>query len=259
MKVIICDDEEKVCLLIEKLVDWSAFGAERPAIVHSSYDAIRLAEQLMPDLVITDIRMPGCSGIEMMQIIKRVCPATEFIMVSGWYQTRDFQHVGECDVTDYLLKPINKKELLSAVKKVHERYLLKNRESASGNMAPEARPEGEAGSPAQLFAYLSEPCSASDLCPPARNDAACRADLTAYFCIQIRLPRRYIRMMPQINLIIRIDFFYQQRQFEKVSGSMISSNNQLRRILPQRLYSARNRLSFRALYIHFDSGNAPAA
>ena len=41
MKVIICDDEEKVCLLIEKLVDWSAFGAERPAIVHSSYDAIR--------------------------------------------------------------------------------------------------------------------------------------------------------------------------------------------------------------------------
>lgn len=167
MKVIICDDEEKVCLLIEKLVDWSAFGVERPAIVHSSYDAIRLAEQIMPDLVITDIRMPGCSGIEMMQIIKRVCPATEFIMVSGCYQTSDFQHVGECDVTDYLLKPINKKELLSAVKKVHERYLLKNRESASGNMAPEARPEGEAGSPAQLFAYLSEPCSASDLCPPA--------------------------------------------------------------------------------------------
>lgn len=185
MKVIICDDEEKVCLLIERLVDWSSFGVERPVLVHSSYDAIRLAEQISPDLVITDIRMPGCSGIEMMQIIKKVCPSTEFIMVSGCYQSGDFQHAGECDVTDYLLKPINKKELLAAVKKVYERHSRKSGEPVSCATSAEIWNGNGAGNPARLFAYLSDSRSFSDPCPPPSSGPGLRdgAFLVAVFRI----------------------------------------------------------------------------
>ena len=84
MRVVIADDEEKVCLLIQKLVDWTAMDMEIVGVAHNGLEALELIETRRPDLMITDIRMPGCDGIELIRRARQLDPALEFIIVSGY-------------------------------------------------------------------------------------------------------------------------------------------------------------------------------
>lgn len=65
LKVIIADDEERVCRLIQKLVDWDALEMEIAATAANGIEALDAIEKYKPDLVITDIRMPGYDGLDM--------------------------------------------------------------------------------------------------------------------------------------------------------------------------------------------------
>ena len=59
LRVLIADDESKVCQLIEKLVDWDALGMEVVAVAENGIEALEKIKEFHPDIVITDIRMPG--------------------------------------------------------------------------------------------------------------------------------------------------------------------------------------------------------
>lgn len=84
MKVIIADDEEKVCQLIEHLVDWKTMGMEIAAVAHNGIEALEAIRKWQPDIVITDIRMPGYSGLELIRQSKDILPNLEFIIISGY-------------------------------------------------------------------------------------------------------------------------------------------------------------------------------
>ena len=66
-KVIIVDDEIKVCELIKNCIDWESFGFEIIKIVQTGVEALDIIKQYKPDLVVTDIRMPGLDGIELIK------------------------------------------------------------------------------------------------------------------------------------------------------------------------------------------------
>lgn len=55
LKVLIADDESKVCQLIEKLVDWDALDMEVGAVAENGIDALEKIKEFHPDIVITDI------------------------------------------------------------------------------------------------------------------------------------------------------------------------------------------------------------
>lgn len=59
LRVLIADDESKVCQLIEKLVDWDVLGMEVVAVAENGIEALEKIKEFHPDIVITDIRMPG--------------------------------------------------------------------------------------------------------------------------------------------------------------------------------------------------------
>lgn len=65
LKVLIADDEEKICQLIEKLIDWKTLGLSVAAVALNGIDAISKITEHKPDIVITDIRMPGIDGMEL--------------------------------------------------------------------------------------------------------------------------------------------------------------------------------------------------
>ncbi|HBF39879.1 MAG TPA: DNA-binding response regulator, partial [Firmicutes bacterium] len=118
IKVLIADDEEKVCTLIYKLVDWKDFDMEVVATVYNGIDALERIRDLAPDVVITDIRMPGYDGIELIAKAKEINDHLEFIIISGYRHFEYAQSAIKYGVSDYLLKPIKKEELTGTLEKI---------------------------------------------------------------------------------------------------------------------------------------------
>ena len=111
LKVIIADDEDKVCQLIYGLIDWESLGMEVIGIAHNGLEALEMVKTLEPDLMITDIRMPGYDGLELIERSKEISDTLEFIIISGFRHFEYAQHAIKYGVGDYLLKPIKKEEL----------------------------------------------------------------------------------------------------------------------------------------------------
>jgi len=122
LKVVIADDEVRVCSLICNLLDWPSLGMQIAGTAHDGLEAFRLVETEKPDVIITDIRMPAMDGLAMIGKAKEVCPDAEFIIISGY---RDFAYAQEAikyGVNDYLLKPVEKEELESTLENVRRRF-----------------------------------------------------------------------------------------------------------------------------------------
>lgn len=83
-KVIIVDDEPKVNLLLQKIVDWEELGFQIAGTAQDGICALELIRDELPDLVVTDIRMPGCDGMELIRQAKEMKEDITFIVVSGY-------------------------------------------------------------------------------------------------------------------------------------------------------------------------------
>lgn len=118
IKVVIADDEEKVCKLIKYLIDWESMGMELAAIVNDGKKAFEAIVEHQPDIVITDIRMPTYDGIELIRKTKELYPNVYFIIISGYSQFEYAQQAIKYGVENYLLKPLKKKELHETLIKI---------------------------------------------------------------------------------------------------------------------------------------------
>ncbi|MTI58653.1 MAG: response regulator [Firmicutes bacterium] len=121
IKVVIADDEKKVCHLIQNLIDWDEMGVNIVGTANDGKAAYNLILQHEPDIVITDIRMPGFNGIDLVKKIKEIGLSTRFIIISG-YRHFEYAHKAiKYGVEEYLLKPIKKEALKAAVEKIKKK------------------------------------------------------------------------------------------------------------------------------------------
>lgn len=87
--------------------------------------ALRLFKRLQPLIVITDIKMPGMDGIELLQRIKRENPDSEVIMITGHGDMDLAIRSLKNEATDFITKPINVDALEIALKRVNEKIVMK--------------------------------------------------------------------------------------------------------------------------------------
>ena len=127
LKVIIADDEARVCSLIRMLIDWDALGMELAGIASNGFEALELIRACQPDILITDIRMPGCHGLELIERAKKENPQLEIVIISGYAHFEYAQSAIRFGVGDYLLKPINQQELMGTLRKLGDRRLSRKR------------------------------------------------------------------------------------------------------------------------------------
>lgn len=121
LKVVIADDEARVCSLIQMLIDWDKLGLELAGVASNGIEALELVQERQPDILITDIRMPGCSGLELIERAKESAPQLEVAIISGYAHFEYAQSAIRFGVSDYLLKPINQQQLTNTLKKLTER------------------------------------------------------------------------------------------------------------------------------------------
>ncbi len=129
-KVMIADDEERICQLITALVDWDALQMEITGIAHNGLEAMRIAVRQQPDILITDIQMPGCSGLDLIKQVKKSVPELEIIIISGYAHFAYAQSAIKYGVGDYLLKPVSRIELNETLRKLKTR-IAERRETES--------------------------------------------------------------------------------------------------------------------------------
>lgn len=114
-KVLIVDDEYFIGKLIYKLVDWDIKHLECVNILDNGEDAIDYIRNNTPDIVITDIRMPGISGLDLIRETRDISNKIQYIIISGY---REFEYAREAmkyGIDHYVLKPINKDDLSEAL------------------------------------------------------------------------------------------------------------------------------------------------
>lgn len=120
-KVMIVDDEKLICRLVKALVKWDELGMELAAMAGNAPEALELAEKCQPDILITDIRMPGMDGLELIREMKKRCPEIEIIIISGYAHFEYAKNAIALGVGNYILKPINQDELNKTLGKIGER------------------------------------------------------------------------------------------------------------------------------------------
>ncbi|WP_042167508.1 response regulator transcription factor [Paenibacillus gorillae] len=117
-KVLVVDDERMIREGIADMIDWSSLGltlAGTAADGLSGYSAI--AEQ-RPDIVITDIKMPKLSGLELIQKTQSEFSGTTFIVLSGYGEFELAAQAMKYGVKHYLLKPSNEEEIIQVLREV---------------------------------------------------------------------------------------------------------------------------------------------
>lgn len=116
--VLLVDDEPEIREGIIQKIDWNAYGFEIIGSAENGRDALEIAEQKMPDVVMTDVMMPFMDGLQLGEELMRKMPSTKLILFSG---ADDFEYVQKAlkiKAVEYVLKPIDAGEFSETLKKL---------------------------------------------------------------------------------------------------------------------------------------------
>jgi len=114
-KILVVDDEVSICLILEN------FLSKNYDVIyfHDANEALVWLESSIPDLIISDIRMPKMDGLEFLATVRQrgFTKHTPFIILSGRDESKERIKCYKLGAQDYLTKPFNPEELDELVKK----------------------------------------------------------------------------------------------------------------------------------------------
>lgn len=134
--IIVADDEEELRRALIEKVDWESVGFKLVGEAENGVEALELVEQLKPDLLLTDIRMPFVSGIELARQVREVHPSTQIAFLSGHDDFTYAQQAIQYNIISYMLKPISAAELTEELKKIKNKIDEQFRTFAAGVHQP---------------------------------------------------------------------------------------------------------------------------
>ena len=114
-RVLIVDDEPLVAANIQAALEEVRDQFPVEAVAGNGREALRLIEERRPDIVVTDILMPGMTGIDLLRACGSRFPETRFVIVSGHAEFEYARAAMECGAVAYCLKPLQDEELQQAV------------------------------------------------------------------------------------------------------------------------------------------------
>ncbi|HKA34640.1 MAG TPA: response regulator, partial [Candidatus Binatia bacterium] len=107
-RVLIVDDEEHVCTLFKRILQKDGYEVE---CAPSGEDALAMLERRPFDLVITDLKMPGIDGLELLKRGRALRPSVSFVMLTAFGTVQTAVEAMKQGAYDYLVKPVDKDEI----------------------------------------------------------------------------------------------------------------------------------------------------
>jgi signal transduction histidine kinase len=120
--ILLVDDEDGIRKVLGISLEDGGYNVLTAA---NGEQALRIFEESRPPIVLTDIKMPGMDGIELLKKIKEESPDTEVIMITGHGEMELAIQSLKFDATDFITKPINDEALEIALKRANEKIALK--------------------------------------------------------------------------------------------------------------------------------------
>lgn len=121
-KIMFVDDDAIIRRSIANKIDWKGHGWELVYTARDPMEALDYLRDHQPDIILTDIKMPGISGIEMASIAMDYYPGIKFIFISGYKDFEYAQQVLKLNAVDYLTKPLEQEQLISVLQKAEDLY-----------------------------------------------------------------------------------------------------------------------------------------
>lgn len=129
-RVLIVDDEPWVLDGLQEFIPWNECGFEVCGCAEDGAAALLEVEQLKPDLVLTDINMPGLNGLEFMKRVRKLTNKDVLFLVLSGYNRFDYMSDAmSYGIIDYLLKPLYPQDILPALKKAADQLDRMSREN----------------------------------------------------------------------------------------------------------------------------------
>lgn len=122
LKLMIADDERMIRESISSLIDWNSLGIELIGCCGDGIEAYNMILDESPDIVLTDIRMPGISGLELVERVSQTDMDIQFIILSGFGEFEYAKQAMKYRVHHYLLKPSNEEQIIESMKDVIKEY-----------------------------------------------------------------------------------------------------------------------------------------
>jgi YesN/AraC family two-component response regulator len=117
-KILVIDDEKATLSMFRLFLDaygYTVYTAENGA------EGLAIFQKEKPEIVLTDIKMPGIDGLAVLQQIKEIDPAAAVIVITGHGDTALAEQAAALDAVDFINKPIKKQALDAALEKAQKK------------------------------------------------------------------------------------------------------------------------------------------
>ncbi|WP_347553213.1 response regulator (plasmid) [Pseudalkalibacillus hwajinpoensis] len=131
MKVLIVDDEVNVLEVIRFLGEWETHGVTEILEASQGEEAKTIIEEENPEIVFTDIKMPGMNGMELIQWLNSISYQGKVILITGYNDYSFMRQAIKHNSFDYLLKPIEADAFNETLKEAVETWKKEEQERQS--------------------------------------------------------------------------------------------------------------------------------
>lgn len=133
LKMLIADDEQIIVEGIRESIDWRSFDICVAGTAKNGVEALDMAIKLHPEIIITDIKMPGLNGLELVKEIRKLIPCVKIILISAYEQFDFAREAIELGVCSYITKPLKKQKIIEEVIKLRDLIIQEKTEKEKNN------------------------------------------------------------------------------------------------------------------------------
>ena len=124
MTILIVDDEALLRDKIRSVLENAHLPVREYYLAANAIDAMKIVDEKEPDIVLSDIRMPTKTGLELAAYINEAHPNTPVILITGYSDFEYAQAAIKSRVFDYILKPVEADKLVASVLRAQKKLEL---------------------------------------------------------------------------------------------------------------------------------------